>query len=195
MNAYFFKMTNEERNNILDQHKQLYDGYVTRGNNQTNQTPLYVQDLANDKGGITLNNKGVVKPYTNININESPLDRIGDGPDDLKNGTVDLEDAKSDHKQVDRILMHDRYPSPSENESEFATFGKYDDEMDENDSQYEYDIDELEDYSADEISEEYEDLDEENELDYNDIDEEILPEFISELNESLDMFNRFKKYN
>ncbi len=32
MNAYFFKMTNEERKNILDQHKDLYDGYVTRYN-------------------------------------------------------------------------------------------------------------------------------------------------------------------
>ena len=29
MNAYFFKMTNEERENILDQHKTVYDGYVT----------------------------------------------------------------------------------------------------------------------------------------------------------------------
>ena len=30
MNAYFFKMTNEEKSNILDQHKEVYDGYVTQ---------------------------------------------------------------------------------------------------------------------------------------------------------------------
>ena len=47
MNAYFFKMTNEERTNILDQHKEIYDGYVTQYAN-TNEQPLYVQDLAND---------------------------------------------------------------------------------------------------------------------------------------------------
>jgi len=30
MNAYFFNITNEERNNILDKHKEIYDGYVTQ---------------------------------------------------------------------------------------------------------------------------------------------------------------------
>jgi hypothetical protein len=29
----------------------------------------------------------------------------------------------------------------------------------------------------------------------DDLEEDILPEFMSKLNESLDMFNRFKKYN
>jgi hypothetical protein len=67
--------------------------------------------------------------------------------------------------------------------------------MEENNDQYEYDIDELEDYSADEISEEYDDLSEQPTLDLEDIDEEILPEFIEKLNESLDMFKRFQKYN
>ena len=70
MNAYFFKMTNEERTNILDQHKEIYDGYVTQYAN-TNEQPLYVQDLANDKNGITVNNRGEVKSYTNVGINES----------------------------------------------------------------------------------------------------------------------------
>jgi hypothetical protein len=113
MNAYFFKMTNEERTNILDQHKEIYDGYVTQYAN-TNEQPLYVQDLANDKNGITVNNRGEVGVYRNNNINEMKhdgkgtglfsdeengysidemeLDTIGDGPDDLENGTVDFED-------------------------------------------------------------------------------------------------------
>ena len=64
MNQYFFKITKEERENILDKHKSLYNGYAT---NQTtsNLTPLYTQDLANDKGGITINSKGEVGRYNN----------------------------------------------------------------------------------------------------------------------------------
>ena len=138
MNAYFFKMTNEERTNILDQHKEIYDGYVTQYAN-TNEQPLYVQDLANDKNGITVNNRGEVGVYRNNNINEMKhdgkgtglfsdeengysidemeLDTIGDGPEDLENGTVDFEDYDDDifddmgdieimtiHEQLDKTL-------------------------------------------------------------------------------------------
>lgn len=71
MNAYFFNITKEERENILDKHKTLYDGYVTMQGKGNNQEPLVVQDLANDKGGITLNNKGDVSTYKNFGINES----------------------------------------------------------------------------------------------------------------------------
>ena len=66
MNSYFFKMTNEEKNTILDQHKSVYDGYVTQYV-KPNQEPLYVQDFANDKNGITVNNKGNVTTYKNKN--------------------------------------------------------------------------------------------------------------------------------
>jgi len=181
MNAYFFNTTKEERENILDQHKKLYDGYVTKYNQESNMTPLYVQDLANDKGGITVSNKGNVTQYKNIGINESPLDRIADGPKDLKNGTVDLDDAPNDRSEVDSVIMHDRYPSPVEEES----LDDYEGEMMSNNDQYEYDIDELEDYSAEDISEDL----------FTEIDEEILPDFMSKINESLDMFKRFKNYN
>ena len=174
-------MTKEEKTNILDQHKHLYDGYVTKYNQESNSYPLYVQDLANDKGGITLNNKGEVKSYRNIGINESPLDRVGDGPNDLKNGTVDFDHVDDKQKEVNTIIMHDIYPSPSEDDNA----EEFEGEMLDNEDQYEYDIDELEDYSADDISEEV----------YGDIDEDILPEFKSQLQESLDMFKRFKKYN
>jgi len=181
MNAYFFNTTWEVRENILDQHKKLYDGYVTRYNQESNQTPIYVQDLANDKGGITVSNKGNVTSYKNVGINESPLDKIADGSTDLKNGTVDLDNYDNDQKEVNTIIMHDRYPSPSEDDSE-ETFA---DEMEDNNDQYEYDIDELEDFSADDISEEV----------YGDIDEDIITDFKSQIQESLDMFKRFKKYN
>ncbi len=121
MNAYFFKMNKAERNDILDQHRQIYDGYVTTYGQQINQQPLYIQDFANDKGGLVVNNKGVVKPYSNMRINEmrhdgmdtglfsneekeysyvtptdegfDGLDMIGDGPDDL----VGLGDEEMDY--------------------------------------------------------------------------------------------------
>jgi hypothetical protein len=70
MNAYFFKMTNEERNNILDQHKEVYDGYVTSYAQPEKEQPLYTQSYANDKGGINVNNRGEVSTYSNLRINE-----------------------------------------------------------------------------------------------------------------------------
>jgi len=212
MNAYFFKMTKEEKSNILDQHKTLYDGYVTRYNQESNQYPLYVQDYANDKNGITVSNKGNVKQYTNININESPLDRIGDGPYDLKNGTVDI-DSYMDTEDRNTQFMHDVYPSPNEEEFDYESFGNYADDMKQNEDQYEYDIDQLEDYSSEEINETFDDDFKDSEQDdpfiemgeefeevdneeiISNVDEEDLPEFYSQLQESLDMFKRFKKYN
>lgn len=168
MNAYFFKMTKEEKENILDKHKHVYDGYVTEYV-KPNQTPLYVQDFANDKEGVTVNNKGEVTTYKNMNINESdaftgavylpeptfeeeqeeyisvgaPLDMIGDGDDDLEHGTFEDED------------------------------NTYWDDMDE------YDDEEvIDDIFSDE-----------------EFDEETKEEIKSKLKESIDMFNRFKKYN
>ena len=205
-------MSKEEKSNILDQHKSLYDGYVTKYNQESNQSPLYVQDFANDKNGITLNNKGEVKPYTNFKINESPLDRIGDGPVDLKNGTVDI-DSVEDTNEDNVEFMHDVLPSPNEDEFDYETFGKFADEMKNNNDQYEYDIDELEDYSAEQMNGDYEDRsmynpyyggEEEDELNFDllnpfkndiDVDDEDLPNVVSSITESLDMFKRFKKYN
>jgi hypothetical protein len=71
MNAYFFPVSNEERENILNKHKHVYNGYKTLNPNPVeNEQPLFVQDFANDKGGLVVNNKGEVKPYTNMGINE-----------------------------------------------------------------------------------------------------------------------------
>lgn len=205
MNQYFFKMNPEERENILDQHRQLYDGYVTRYNQESNMTPLWVQDLANDKNGVTINNKGVVSHYKNMGINESALDMIGDGPTDLENGTVDLDD-------------------------QYISLGR---DMELNNDEFEYDIDELEDYSSEDMDEGFDDFDikrkrggvdyseeefpdsnkidaktfdfgfgdefthdgDEERFDFEEVDEEVLPDFMEKLNESLNMFERFKKYN
>jgi hypothetical protein len=183
-------MTNEEKSNILDQHKEVYDGYVTQYA-QSNEQPLYTQDFANDKEGLTVNNKGVVTAYKNMNINEmkhdgkstglfsdeeeeynegyisagtayepeesfeevdEQLDMIGDGEDDLINGTVDFDDDKV-------------FPDGS------SIFDEGDD--------FEMNLDDLMDLG-----------DEENE-----IEEEEKEEILNKINESLDMFKRLKKYN
>lgn len=70
MKSYMIGLTNEEKNNILDQHRKTYDGYVVK-QNVSNLQPLEVQDFANDKHGIVVNNRGEVKSYTNVGINES----------------------------------------------------------------------------------------------------------------------------
>ena len=121
-------MSKDEKNNILNQHKYLYDGYVTIYNQENNKTPIYVQDLANDKMGLTVNNKGVVKPYGNMGINESHkgLDMIGGDSHDqsemkyrhLKNGTSDL----------DNEMFGDDNPSPNEDEFDYISLGTVDDD-------------------------------------------------------------------
>jgi len=216
-------MSQAEKNNILDQHKSLYDGFVTQYAQGSNQKPLYVQDFANDKNGITVSNKGVVKNYTNMNINEdiNRTDRISDGPHDLKNGTVDFR-GTPDMSDVNREYFHDTYPSPGYDD-EYISLGINDDEDDEykdlsmynpyysddeeeeckhcdDDSldvvidfdelgeEFEYDIDELEDYLSQPIEDYLED-----ELNIEDPEEK--EKFVEKLNESLDMFRRFKNYN
>lgn len=181
MNQYFFKMSQNEKNNILDQHKTIYDGYVTQFGQQSNTQPLYVQDFANDKDGIVVSNKGNVKTYTNIGINEShlPLDMIGDGPDDLENGTVDFDDVED---------MDDEY--------EFFSNGSSDDYDD--DFSYE-DDEEDEEYYEEEI---YEKDDDDEEVDFDskmsmdlikDIPDDLKEDFIVKLDESLSMFKRIIK--
>ena len=80
MNAYFAtnRLSSDEKNDILAQHRTLYDGYRTMQPNVSNTQPLYVQDFAKDKVGAVINNKGVVKPYTNMGINEQVQKEVCD---------------------------------------------------------------------------------------------------------------------
>lgn len=64
MRPYFLNVDKSERQNILDLHKNPYDGYVVR-QETSNTQPLMVQDFANDKGGITVKSNGEVSEYNN----------------------------------------------------------------------------------------------------------------------------------
>jgi hypothetical protein len=202
MAQYFFKMSQAEKNDILDKHKTIYDGYVTQYGQQPNTQPLYVQDFANDKGGITVNNKGEVKQYTNMNINEDidRHDRIGDGPTDLKGGTVDLHGQSDDYK--DRSMYDPYYGDDEEDEDEYVSLGLKNDDEDEDSLGIVIDFDEIgEDYEYDIYRDFKRDL--AGPMNYevtgdsfkDEVDDEELPDLMEKLNESLDMFKRFKKYN
>jgi hypothetical protein len=192
-------MSQAEKNDILDKHKTIYDGYVTQYGQQPNTQPLYVQDFANDKLGITVNNKGEVMPYTNMNINEDidRHDRIGDGSTDLKNGTVDLHGQSDDYK--DRSMYDPYY---GDDEDEYVSLGLTNDDEDEDSLGIVIDFDEIgEDFEYDIDRDFEEDL--AGPMNYevtgdsfkDEVDGEEMPDFIEKLNESLDMFKRFKKYN
>lgn len=208
MNAYFFKMTNEEKDNILDQHKTIYDGYVTSYAQPAKEQPLYTQDFANDKQGLTVNNKGVVTAYKNMGINEMKYDGKSTGlfseEEPKEQGHVspgaiydteesfESEDKDDDYyvslgEQLDMI-------GDGDDDLEHGVFGHEDDSdmvlvspevnFDDDDEFMDYDEDELVFNLGDKI------FDDEDEID----DEEVDGLF-DDLRESLDMFKRFTKYN
>jgi len=72
MRGYFGlgQLSAAEKSDILNQHKSVYNGYQTMQPEVSNTQPLYVYDFAGDKEGLVVNNKGEVKKYTNMGINE-----------------------------------------------------------------------------------------------------------------------------
>ena len=60
MRAYFLNISEEERKSIQEKQRSLYDGYKTMAPKVASETPLTVEDLALDKEGITVNNKGEI---------------------------------------------------------------------------------------------------------------------------------------
>ena len=158
-------MSDEDRQSILKQHATVYDGYAV-GNVPTNMTPLTVYDAAGDKEGVTVDNKGNVKSYTNNNINEitaKPLNYDEIDP---------AYEFESDGPQQSMTQM-----GVGKKPYDFVSQGPSD--------VYE---DELEGGVYDDIN--FDELlsdDEELQQKRDQIEEKI--------NESLDMFKRFQKYN
>jgi hypothetical protein len=72
MRGYFGlgQLSATEKSDILNQHKSVYNGYQTMQPQVANTQPLTVYDFAGDKEGLVVNNKGEVKKYTNMGINE-----------------------------------------------------------------------------------------------------------------------------
>lgn len=192
MNQYFFNMSQAEKNNILDQHKSIYDGFVTQFGQTNNTQPLYVQDYANDKGGLVVSNKGNVKLYTNMGINESnlPLDQIGDSESDLENGTVDFDDENEYEFDKETFSLgskidsdEDDYYDKLAHQRNFSRKEKDDDlRLD----FVNYNRDEDEDGDIDFIQTHNPDL-------MDDVPVDLKENFNAKLTETLDMFNRILK--
>ena len=180
MNAYFFKMKQAEKNDILNQHKKVYDGFVTTYGQQINQQPLYVQDYANDKEGVTVSNKGVVKPYTNMNINEADAMTGAKYLPDVSFGAyggpgVDFESEYVGFGGQDMI-------GDSETDMKHGTF---DDESDDNllDLEFGDFIDVPNEIEVDVY-----------ELGVEDMDTEEGEQLQEQINKTLNMFKRFKNF-
>ena len=172
MNAYFFKMSQAERNNILDQHKTIYDGFVTQYGQQSNQQPLYVQDYANDKGGLTVNNKGNVDVYKNMRINEA----------DAFTGAKYLPDETFDFGGPDEVM-------------EYVSLGEIKDKIGDGTDDLEYGTFNFDDEEEKNFYDEEEEEDEEEIFfEMDEVDEELQEPLQEQLDKTLDMFNRFKKY-
>lgn len=165
-------MSDEDRESILKQHSKPYDGYAT-GNVQSNMTPLSVYDPAGDKFGVTVDNKGNVKQYTNHNVNE------GVNEITAKPGNYDeIEPAyefESDGPQQSMTQM-----GMGKRPYEFVSDGPTDVYEDEDEI-------EEEDMYEDPNFQELLDKDEEIQSKRDDIAENVF--------KSLDMFKRFKKFN
>jgi hypothetical protein len=216
-------MTNEERDNILDQHKTIYDGYVTSYAQQPKEQPLYTQDFANDKQGLTVSNKGVVTSYKNMNINEMRYDGKSTGlfsEEEPKEGYISPGSAYEPEESFESEDKDDEYYvslgeqldmiGDGEDDLEHGVFG-HEDESDmvlvSPEVNFD-DEDEFMDYDGDDASTwpgaNYGDEDE-DELVFNlgdnifddedNIDDEEVEGLFDDLRESLDMFKRFTKYN
>jgi hypothetical protein len=205
MNAYYFKMTNEERDNILDQHKTIYDGYVTSYAQQPKEQPLYTQDFANDKEGITVSNKGVVTSYKNMGINEMRYDHKSTGLfADEENGFK--ETMEQGHISGGSIYEpEESFESEEEDEGYYVSMGEHLDMIGDGDEDLEHGVFGHEDDSDMVLISPEIDFDDESDGDdlvfdtdsaiFNDIDDEEVDGLFDDLKESLDMFKRFTKYN
>ena len=178
MNAYFFNMSQAEKNDILDQHKKVYDGFVTTYGQQINQQPLYTQDYANDKGGLVVNNKGEVKTYTNMNINEA---NAMTGSKYIPDVSFDFGGPDDTFEREYNGFSGEDMIGDSETDMKHGTFEDDDDEV-----SYELDFD-IEDNEPS-----YEDVDV---YGFDDeVDSEVLEPLQEQVNKTLDMFKRFKNY-
>ena len=88
----YVRLSEEEKNSIKQLHSSFYNGYATLSPN-TNEQPLLQDKGPSDTNGITINNKGHVKTYTNHLVNESkeevmPIDMTVDA---LMNAGVNLD--------------------------------------------------------------------------------------------------------
>ena len=197
MNAYFLTLTNEEREAIKNQHKEIYDGFTTQYA-QNNEQPLYIEDFAKDKAGITVNNKGEVSEYKNVAINEMRFDDKDTGLfSDEAEKTAKSDIKKHFNKSTKRPFHYEEDPSEDWSKHAIDYDTKFDIELEEDFNQVPP-KDGIGDGPNDLIHGTMENP-EDYELNIDDISDEleddtIIIDLTEQVNKTLDMFKRFKNY-
>lgn len=165
------QLSNSEKSDILNKHKEVYNGYRQVNQPVSNTQDLFVQDFANDKEGLVVNNKGEVKTYTNFGINEQtekPLDEIR--PEDLKKGkkykykTPAFDDTLDFEEEIDYPQGGEKmYKFKGEKAHGHMMAGKHIEDFLSDIEEDIYDVEDLDpnakfDYVETEMDEEYEEM-------------------------------------
>jgi len=167
-------MSDEERQQIKQQHSKLYDGYAV-GNVPSNMTPLTVYDAAQDKEGVTVTANGEVKTYRNHNINEIAAKNLHY---DEIDPAYDFDSHGPQQNMVQSIEGEKPY--------EFDSHGPADPFGGQPDS---------ESTSYEQPKDEYNFVDLLDMESYLDNKETKVNEIKESVNKTLEMFKKFKKYN
>jgi hypothetical protein len=140
-----------------------------------------------------------------VGINESidgRLDMIGDGDDDLRNGTVDFSSIDNDEDDSYISLGISINDDDDDDHKDLSMYNPYHGDknfdFDNEEESFDIELDEVDDTILDlkpEWSDEEEIVNDIYDDGFDEVDEEEKDEFLNKLNESLDMFRRFKKYN
>ena len=141
-------ISDEEKNSILQNHSAFYNGYAT-GNVPSNLQPLRVDNSIKDFDGVTVDNQGNVKTYTNHNVNEVEVKKDEDlGPerrgefDGRKSRVVGVDsDIEKQRKEANEMEADDMDISHEDSAYDFESDGPEQFDSSYSDDSYGDDID------------------------------------------------------
>lgn len=144
----YMTISDEEKNSILQNHSAFYNGYAT-GNVPSNLQPLRVDNSIKDSGGVTVDNQGNVKTYTNHNVNEAEVKKDEDlGPEDRgefdgrKSRVVGVDsDIEKQRKETNEMEADDMDISHEDSAYDFESDGPEQFDSSYSDDSYGDDID------------------------------------------------------
>ena len=144
----YMTISDEEKNSILQNHSAFYNGYAT-GNVPSNLQPLRVDRSIKDFDGVTVDNQGNVKTYTNHNVNEVEVKKDEDlGPEDRdefdgrKSRVVGVDsDIKKQRKETNEMEADDMDISHEDSAYDFESDGPEQFDSSYSDDSYGDDID------------------------------------------------------
>ena len=150
----YMTISDEDKNNILQQHSTFYNGYST-GNVPSGPQPLTVDKGPNDTQGINVNNRGEVSTYKNHLVNESKEEEVMEyAADDMDVSEIDpsfdfqsggpeqFDDENDDMRDFETELEFD--DESASDELDFPpSFGYEEEDYSYSDKSYGMDIDSI----------------------------------------------------